>query len=133
MLVRGSSYKHYAAEYGDYRTTRTLLNQHGIFVEALQGGSLKGFSFNNLLIQLTTSLTLFATATVLTDFLALYVFPDRVAYDRYKYEATEDFGDLRERRALDRALLDADPPAPDEAASSARLSGDGSATDWAAD
>ena len=130
MLVRGSSYKHYTAEYAAYRTDRTLLNQHGIFIEAVQGGSLKGFSFNNLLIQLTTSLTLFATATVLTDFLAMYVLPDHAAYETFKYESTPDFGDLRDER--ERALLEAPPPpAGAEDASSARLSGDGSVADWA--
>lgn len=44
---------------------------HGIFIEAVQGGSLYHLSFTNLLIQLTTSLTLFAMATVVTDFVAM--------------------------------------------------------------
>lgn len=63
IVVHGSSYKVYEAIYADYRSARTLLNKHGIFVQAAQGGVLRGFSFNNLLVQLTTSLTLFAVRT----------------------------------------------------------------------
>ena len=125
------------AVYETYRTSRHLLNQHGIYVEAVQGGELRGFSFNALLIQLTTSLTLFATAKVLTDFLAVYLLPDRRHYAGYMYEQTPDFGDLRhaqeerERRLLGNIqasalhLGDADA-APDHT----RRSADGAITDW---
>ena len=137
MVVAGSSYKIYDAVYETYRTSRHLLNQHGIYVEAVQGGELRGFSFNALLIQLTTSLTLFATAKVLTDFLAVYLLPDRRHYAGYMYEQTPDFGDLRhaqeerERRLLGNIqasalhLGDADA-APDHT----RRSADGAITDW---
>jgi hypothetical protein len=55
---------------------RTLLNKHGVYIQAVQQGSLRAFDFNSLLIQLTTSLTLFAVATVVTDFCAIYLLPD---------------------------------------------------------
>jgi hypothetical protein len=42
----------------------------------VQGGELRVFSATSLLIQLTTSLALFAIATVITDFAALYLLPD---------------------------------------------------------
>ncbi|KAH8069010.1 ATP P2X receptor [Aureococcus anophagefferens] len=119
MVVRGSSYKYYDAIYAEYRERRHLLNQHGIYVEAVQGGELRGrgFSFNNLLIQLTTSLTLFATATVLTDFLAIYVLPDRNHYNDYKYE-------------IQASDLYRPPDDPDAAPDPARRSADGAITDW---
>ena len=140
MVVRGSSYKYYDAIYAEYRERRHLLNQHGIYVEAVQGGELRGFSFNNLLIQLTTSLTLFATATVLTDFLAIYVLPDRNHYNDYKYEVTPDFSDMRhELEERERGLLAGQiqasdlyrpPDDPDAAPDPARRSADGAITDW---
>ena len=109
MLVSGSSYKYYQPQYtgpsqnrsvtNSYRSTRTLNNMHGTFIEAVQGGSLYTWSFNNLLIQLTTSLTLFAVATVITDFVAIYLMPDHETYEKYKYEVTEDFSDRRDRAA----------------------------------
>jgi hypothetical protein len=46
----------------------------------VQGGDLRQFSATALLIQLTTSLALFAMATVLTDFAALYLLPDARVY-----------------------------------------------------
>jgi len=61
---------------GWFHQSRTLLNKHGVFIEAVQGGQIGLFNFNTLLIQLTTSLALLATATVLTDMMALYVMPD---------------------------------------------------------
>ena len=71
ILVKGSSFKYYSPQYSNYRQARVLNNMHGIFIEAVQGGSLYHFSLNNLLLQLTTSLTLFAMATVVTDFVAI--------------------------------------------------------------
>ena len=97
MIVKGSSYKYYETEYSNYRETRKLVNMHGIYIQAVQGGELRGFNFNNLLIQLTTALTLLAVATTLTDYCALYLLPDAPAYTKYKYEQTEDFSDLRDR------------------------------------
>eukprot|EP00622_Pseudochattonella_farcimen_P004040 FR739345.1.p1 GENE.FR739345.1~~FR739345.1.p1 ORF type:complete len:197 (-),score=21.62 FR739345.1:238-828(-) len=93
--VKGSSYKYYNPIYSDYRASRTTLNMHGISIQAIPGGTYRVFDFNNLLIQLTTSLTLFAVATVIVDFVALYVLPDKEVYDHYKYELTEDFFDRR--------------------------------------
>ncbi|KAH8098095.1 hypothetical protein JL720_1022 [Aureococcus anophagefferens] len=110
MVVRAAPTYHDAI-YAEYRERRHLLNQHGIYVEAVQGGELRGFSFNNLLIQLTTSLTLFATATVLTDFLAIYVLPDRNHYNDYSAMRTpsslpEVGGLLRRVENLDDVDLD---------------------------
>jgi hypothetical protein len=43
---------------------------------------LREFNFNTLLIQLTTSLTLLAAATVITDLVALYLLPDSEVYEK---------------------------------------------------
>ncbi|KAJ8599890.1 hypothetical protein CTAYLR_002801 [Chrysophaeum taylorii] len=103
-VVGSTSYKLYDTVYAPYRSARTLLNKHGIFIEAAQGGTLRGFSFNNLLLQLTTSLTLFAIATLVTDFAAIYILPDAKMYADYKYETTPDFSDLR-RQDVDSSSL----------------------------
>ncbi|KAH8057951.1 ATP P2X receptor [Aureococcus anophagefferens] len=88
---------------------------------------------------LTTSLTLFATATVLTDFLAIYVLPDRNHYNDYKYEVTPDFSDMRhELEERERGLLAGQiqasdlyrPPDDPDAAPDPRRSADGAITDW---
>ena len=99
--VKGSSYKYYNPIYSDYRQSRITMNMHGISIQAIPGGTYREFDFNNLLIQLTTSLTLFAVATVIVDFVALYVLPDKEIYDNYKYEKTEDFSDRRAAQAAD--------------------------------
>uniref|UniRef100_A0A7S3K5J9 Purinergic receptor n=1 Tax=Aureoumbra lagunensis TaxID=44058 RepID=A0A7S3K5J9_9STRA len=98
-LIPQSNYKFYDPYYSNYRQNRTLLNKHGIHIQIAQSGTLRTFLFNNLLVQITTSLTLFAIATVITDFAALYLLPDHKIYQQYKYDSTPDFSDLRDRRA----------------------------------
>ena len=61
-IIKNSDYKDTATEYKNYRETRTLLDRHGLYISAVQGGYLHGFSFNNLVIQLTAALTFFAAA-----------------------------------------------------------------------
>jgi len=103
-VIEDSSWKFYKPFYDSYRQRRTTLNMHGISVEAVQGGTIKGFDFNNLLIQITTSLTLFAVATVIVDFVALYILPDKDVYEDYKYELTEDFSDRRQQMEASAAI-----------------------------
>jgi len=98
-MLSGSSFKVYDSVYQgypNYRQNRTLLNKHGIKIDLVQAGDLGAFSFAELLVSLTTSLTLLAMATVITDYIALYVLPDKELYDGAKYEWTEDFSDLRD-------------------------------------
>ena len=103
-LLSATSYKLYDVIWegdpttaGGYRQNRTLLNKHGVKVDLVQSGNLAAFSFSVLLVSLTTSLTLLAVATVITDYVALYLMPDRVKYDAAKYEWTEDFSDIRDK------------------------------------
>jgi hypothetical protein len=78
----------YEAEYdgvNNYRENRTLLNKHGVKLDLVQSGYLGKFSFSQLLVSLTTSLTLLAMATLVTDYVALYLLPDKEKYDEAKY------------------------------------------------
>ena len=95
VLVKGSTYKDVEPVYREYRTQRTLLDRHGIYISAIQGGGLHAFSSNNVIIQLTAAAAMLGAATVLTDLLALYVMPQKEHYTRYMFEDTEDFSDLR--------------------------------------
>ncbi|GMH81889.1 hypothetical protein TrVE_jg5396 [Triparma verrucosa] len=102
----------------NYREKRTLLNKHGIKIDLVQSGDLGAFSFAQLLISLTTSLTLLAMATVITDYIALYFLPDKEKYDEAKYEWTEDFSDMREasrdRKRRNKGLGELSEPGADE-------------------
>ena len=87
-MLSGSSFKVYESVYQgypNYRENRTLLNKHGIKIDLVQAGDLGAFSFSELLVSLTTSLTLLAMATVITDYIALYLLPDKELYDGAKY------------------------------------------------
>jgi len=101
-LLHSSSFKLYdniwEGPFGNYRENRTLLNKHGIKIDLVQTGFLSSFSFSNLLVSLTTSLTLLAVASVITDYIALFLMPDRLQYNEAKYELTEDFSDIREAK-----------------------------------
>lgn len=111
-VVKHSTYKAYDSVYSgpatDYRSGRTLIDKHGVQLISIQGGSVRKFDFLNLLIVLTTSLTLLAVATVVTDFTALYLLPDKHHYNNYKYTDTPDFSDLREQEAREREAAEAE-------------------------
>ena len=66
--------------YDNYRTKRTLLNRHGVLIEAVQSGTIRQFDWTALILQLATSLALMTVATIITDKVALYVLPDAKAY-----------------------------------------------------
>ena len=58
-----------------------------LYCSLLQVGS---FQFNNVVVQLTTSLAMFAVATTLVDLLMLYALPKRDEYNRMKYVEESD-------------------------------------------
>jgi len=70
---------------------RLKKDQHGILFEVRPGGQLAVFDFTQLLLQLTTSLTLLAMATVGVNFLAQYVLRKRHFYKVALYEDTTEF------------------------------------------
>eukprot|EP00756_Hemistasia_phaeocysticola_P022060 Hpha_TRINITY_DN15810_c1_g8::TRINITY_DN15810_c1_g8_i1::g.191332::m.191332 len=75
---------------------RAVYDRHGVRVVFIRAGTLHAFEFNELLIQLTASLTLFAVANLLVDFLCTTVLPYHAVYRSYKYIKTIDFSDLRD-------------------------------------
>merc|ERR1711881_669645 len=68
---------------------RTIHHLFGPRVVFDAGGKLGFFQFNSLVIQLTTSLAMFALATTIVDVLMLYVLPNREKYTTFKYEEIE--------------------------------------------
>ena len=95
--------------YREYPDTRVLLNEHGIRLFVLQTGSLAKFSIAQLLIAVTSSLTLLAVATTLVDTLAIYVLPEKNYYSGFKYPETPHVSELvqeeRKRSSLDSAAI----------------------------
>jgi len=79
-----------------YPTNRTTISKHGVYVDVIPSGTLAKFSFNNLLIQLTTSLTLLAISGTIVSALAKYVLRHRMYYRHAMYDKTPDFSDLSE-------------------------------------
>jgi len=119
-IQEDSTYKYFRQVFNVNTTRRNVWNMHGVRVNTIQAGQLKRFSFNNLLIQLTTSLTLLTLATMVTEWAMLFVLPDREVYRREKFSFSEDMSDYRRRRAVepDDAQLDspllASEPSPGE-------------------
>ena len=96
-LLDGSEYQEYKTTYDTTMRNRTVINSHGVNIKVILCGSLYAFSFNQFLLQLTTSLTLIVIANTIVDTLALTCLPDKEQYNKLKYEVSEDFSDLRER------------------------------------
>lgn len=78
----------------DYPKHRRYLVQHGILLNLHVGGEFGFFSIVYLLIMLTTSLALVATAHKVTDIWALYVHPRQKNYFHCKYDISGDFSDM---------------------------------------
>ena len=97
--------------YNDYPTKRVMLNEHGIRIFVLQTGSLAKFSVAQLLIAVTSSLTLLAVAGTVVDMLAMYVLPEKNFYKGFKYPETPHVSELvdeeRRRSNLDYAAISA--------------------------
>ncbi|OLP91891.1 P2X receptor A [Symbiodinium microadriaticum] len=67
---------------------------HGLLFEVRAGGQLATFDFTQLLLQLTTSLTLLALATVGVNIMAQYVLRYRHYYSEALYDRTADFDNI---------------------------------------
>lgn len=74
-----------------YPDVREKKDVHGILITVQPGGKLADFDFTALLVQLTTSLTLLATATVVVNMMAQYVLRYRTYYREAMFEETTDF------------------------------------------
>ena len=77
-------------------TRREMFVKRGLYFRYIATGFVGDTSFFSVLLTLTTSLTLFAVATTVTDFLMTYVLPERNLYYACKYEETDDFSDVRD-------------------------------------
>jgi hypothetical protein len=80
----------------DYPQKRTIVWQGGIMVVFTVAGQFGFFSIVYLLIMLTTSLALLATAHKMTDVFSIYAHPRRRNYFHLKYEVSPDFSDCWE-------------------------------------
>jgi len=80
----------------DYPKHRRYIVQHGILLDFRVGGEFGFFSIVYLLIMLTTSLALLATAHKVTDLTALYLHPRRNNYFHQKFDVSPDFSDMWE-------------------------------------
>jgi len=78
----------------DYPKHRRYIVQHGILLDFKVGGEFGFIRIVYLLIMLTTSLALLATAHKLTDLTSLYIHPRRNNYFHLKYECSPDFSDM---------------------------------------
>merc|ERR1719408_43359 len=78
----------------DYPLRRRYIVQHGILLDFKVGGEFGFFSIVYLLIMLTTSLALLATAHKVTDLTSMYLHPRRNNYFHLKYDVSPDFSDM---------------------------------------
>jgi len=80
----------------DFPKSRRYLVQHGILLDFKVSGEFGFFSIVYLLIMLTTSMALLATAHKVTDLTSLYLHPRKNNYFHLKYEVSGDFSDMWE-------------------------------------
>eukprot|EP00659_Diplonema_papillatum_P000339 gene339-475_t len=83
------------AIYNTYPGNRTVLQRFGVRFVVVQSGSLREFSFLNLLITLTTSLTLISVTTIIVDLISTKVMTDAHLYRDYKVRTTPDMEHVR--------------------------------------
>lgn len=78
----------------EYPERRTIVYQGGLLIVFTVSGQFGFFSVVYLLLMLTTSLALLATAHKITDLTSIYVHPRRRNYFHLKYEVSPDFSDM---------------------------------------
>lgn len=69
---------------------RTIHHLFGPRIVFDAGGKIGALSFSHVIIQLTTSLAMFAVATTMVDFLMCYLLPRRETYYDLKYTSVEE-------------------------------------------
>lgn len=78
----------------EYPERRTIVWQGGLLIVFTVAGQFGFFSIVYLLIMLTTSLALLATAHRMTDLFSIYAHPRRRNYFHLKYQVSPDFSDM---------------------------------------
>ncbi|KAJ3186056.1 cytochrome c oxidase subunit 1 [Gaertneriomyces sp. JEL0708] len=82
----------------------TYMNRHGILLSFDQAGQIGHFNLMALLTALVAATALLRVATILVETLMLWIMPLRKLYEKAKFEGTEDFSDVRERRDMEERL-----------------------------
>jgi hypothetical protein len=85
--IIGKSFKGSQAFYSEYRTSRTLMDAHGVKVAVVIAGNFHYFTWLNFLITITTALGMLAVATAVVDVCMLYILPEKEQYQQVKYES----------------------------------------------
>jgi len=93
-ILTGTTYKTTSTVSTQYPGSRIKKDMHGILFQVQPGGELAVFDFTQMLLQLTTSLTLLAMATIGVNLLAQYVLRNRHFYNEALYDRTVDFSHL---------------------------------------
>jgi len=96
-----------------------VLDRHGVRMVFALTGRVGVFDGQQLLINLASSLGLFAVAQLVADMIMKYFMPHKDAYRKYKFLETEDFSDYRDALKqsgavplLERSSVDKDSPPP---------------------
>jgi len=87
-LLPIETYKETSQTLNDKGDKRSLDDWHGIFIKVTLGGSINYFYWPQLLIVLTTSVTLLATADSVLHFYASKIWAHKDEYTLYKYDKT---------------------------------------------
>jgi len=93
--IPGSEYK--SVEVLRLNDTFRLVNdRHGVKLVFLTTGAIGVFDFQTTLVQLVSALGLLSVGTLVVEMFMLYIAPHRKYYNKYKYEETLDFSDVRD-------------------------------------
>jgi ATP P2X receptor len=77
-------------------TDRLQLDRHGTKFVFVTSGSIGRFNFQTMLIQLVSALGLLSVASLVVEIMMLYILPHKRYYQKYKYQETVDFSDVRD-------------------------------------
>lgn len=85
-----SLFQQQVVQKGSSNQGRTIHYLFGPRIVFSVGGTVGKFQTNSLLLQLSTSIAMFAVATTLVDFLMLYILPNSDFYTHQKYEDVDE-------------------------------------------
>eukprot|EP00746_Dinoflagellata_sp_MGD_P087352 gnl/MRDRNA2_/MRDRNA2_346561_c0_seq1.p1 gnl/MRDRNA2_/MRDRNA2_346561_c0~~gnl/MRDRNA2_/MRDRNA2_346561_c0_seq1.p1 ORF type:complete len:191 (-),score=31.77 gnl/MRDRNA2_/MRDRNA2_346561_c0_seq1:312-857(-) len=85
---------------------REVKSRRGILMEVIPTGRIAEHSSMTLLVNLTASLTLLATATLITNALAVYILKHKKYYSAAIYQKTCDFSDVHALEEMEEENLE---------------------------
>lgn len=80
----------------DGSDARIYDDRHGIKIIFVQSGRIGKFDLQTALMQLVTSLGLLSISTLVVDNIMLLLMPLRAWYNKYKFQETVDFSEIKE-------------------------------------